>query len=1068
MTRRDAGERYDPSVNGPVDVTKLLSALLRETPSFDDIAAVAARMDDRARDCRHLLKDPSFAADTSRLLAAVEDGATRIETLGRRVDVPFNARSVIDALQPVGHLARTLMVRLYSEPSSGPEYTASAHQSNSAALRELDQYRVRMLDRAVDDVIEFLGSDRARLAEGRPLVLTGAAGSGKTHLLCDAADGRIRDGAAAIVLLGQWFIDGEPFTQMLQKLDLRCSAAEFLDALDSAGEARGRKALLVIDALNESRPRDVWHRHLAGIAETVSGHAWIGFVVSCRSTYVAETLPEGGLMGAVAEEHQGFSGDVGNAVRRYFDHYGIARPRSPLVFPEFRNPLFLRLFCRAMQNAGLAEAPEGIDGASAVFDFFIGAVEKTLSGRDRLDYLPQHRHAANAISAIVDSMITRGDRRLPLLDAEAIAEAVKPSGGAYSKSLLSGLMHEGVLVNEIGSGGELVAFQYERLGDHLLARRLLRDFTEDNLRAGIATEPVSHFLSEDRRWRSSGVIEALAVQLPERFGIELHDVTETVVDDAFLASLVWRSRSAFSDSTLRRLEHLRSDNLRPGAVYDVLLMVAGVPGHRLNAEHLDAMLRPLSMIERDVTWTTYLNGGDDDSGPRRLISWAADIDEAQSYDRGALTLLTTALAWLLTASNRAVRDRSTKALVEVFTQRLDVANDTLRHFADVNDPYVVERVAAAACGAALRSADGSGVVVLAKAVFERFFVSQDRLPVHLLTRDYLRLIVERAHFLGEAFPMDRVRPPYGSTLTDPPRLDELEPFAGGERGDPDANQGLRRAWYSVMHGDFALYVIGTNAGMFHWLPKPGTPEKRRPADIIESFQQRLNPRQRDAWHIFQTVDALNGFDVSLIADDGRDDPDVDVGHIDIDDADALERLRRQTLRLIVAPMLAKLPARLRANPPSRDGALASLRETLDDQVRADFDTNVLPALADASIGREPDERFDLGLVQRFVFDYVIKTGYDRRLGAYDDVVDRDYDRAARILERIGKKYQWQGLHEYLARIADNCPFKDDAFPSRVVPYEGAWQTSFRDIDPTFIPQHDDKQPGENAAHWNRV
>ena len=69
----------------------------------------------------------------------------------------------------------------------------------------------------------------------------------------------------------------------------------------------------------------------------------------------------------------------------------------------------------------------------------------------------------------------------------------------------------------------------------------------------------------------------------------------------------------------------------------------------------------------------------------------------------ALRLWGTTLAWFLTTPNRFVRDGATKGLVSLFTNRLSLLQEVLETFTEVNDPYVSERLFAAAYGCAMRS-----------------------------------------------------------------------------------------------------------------------------------------------------------------------------------------------------------------------------------------------------------------------------------------------------------------------------------------------------------------------------
>jgi hypothetical protein len=410
---------------------------------------------------------------------------------------------------------------------------------------------------------------------------------------------------------------------------------------------------------------------------------------------------------------------------------------------------------------------------------------------------------------------------------------------------------------------------------------------------------------------------------------------------------------------------------------------------------------------------------------------------------------------MFATSHRSLRDNATKALSQLLTDRIDVAIDLLSAFAEVNDPYIFERVSAAVCGAAMRSTDTAGVGHLARRIVERFFHDLNAVPLHILTRDYLRLVIERAISVGVEIDSTSFRPPYTSGVPNARTKEELQAII-----DSTANAGLRRAWFSVMHDDFGRYVIGTNSGVFNWLPLPPSVRTQSPSEIVDQFTNKLDPEQDAALKVFSIVDLIDGLEVEIVTSHSHDDiDDVDV----YDDTD-VESLHETLKRTMLASYTARLPAEVRDNPPTRVDALAHLISILGPELAEEFNGQVLPYINVTSDAH--DARFDLGLIQRYVIEYLLRVGYDERLGRYDDqLASRQYSREPAALERIGKKYQWQGLHECLARIADNYPFTGEAFSRNVVPYQGAWQTGYRDIDPSFIPGSVEAQPREDAAEW---
>lgn len=96
--------------------------------------------------------------------------------------------------------------------------------------------------------------------------------------------------------------------------------------------------------------------------------------------------------------------------------------------------------------------------------------------------------------------------------------------------------------------------------------------------------------------------------------------------------------------------------------------------------------------------------------------------------------------WLFTSANRRLLDTATKALVSVTTHHPQVLTDLVRRFAEVNDPYVIDRVVAAAYGHVLRrrhhirsTADLDALKGLAQAIYDAVFGAGD--PVaHLMLR----------------------------------------------------------------------------------------------------------------------------------------------------------------------------------------------------------------------------------------------------------------------------------------------------------------------------------------------
>ena len=121
-------------------------------------------------------------------------------------------------------------------------------------------------DRAVDvrtillELRGWLELPDLRAATSRLLLITGAAGVGKTHSLCDEARARREAGLFTLLLFGAAFSNAPVWDQIRTQLGLGAewSMEALFDALCTAAETSGRSLLICIDALNETTPRSYW------------------------------------------------------------------------------------------------------------------------------------------------------------------------------------------------------------------------------------------------------------------------------------------------------------------------------------------------------------------------------------------------------------------------------------------------------------------------------------------------------------------------------------------------------------------------------------------------------------------------------------------------------------------------------------------------------------------------------------------------------------------------------------------------------------------------------------------
>ncbi|ACY13636.1 AVAST type 2 anti-phage system protein Avs2 [Haliangium ochraceum] len=1093
-----AGPRYTPEVHVDLPVAQDFDAFGRAAQFFERTKTLAPPIRDRLRTVQH--------SEVRESIPEIETTTTELSNAVQKVLDHFSALKV----QPTGVLPFAPLITLIDEARTAADKLClilEKHETEYDVKRSMDdtsrrsaaRYRanpfrdrrfcVGRLETELHQAAERLR--RAdELSNGKELILCGSAGTGKTHLLCDVARRRIAKDCPTVLLMGQMFVNHDgPWPQVLQQLDLpRLSAEEFVGALEAAAQASGARALILLDAINEGSGRTIWPSHMAAFLSQIARSPWIGVVMAIRTSYEELVVPLEIRERATKVVHNGFREHEYDATRTFFLHYGLELPSTPLLDPEFRNPLFLKTLCRGLHTKGERRLPRGLHGITAVFDLYLGSVNERLA--TQLDFDRRIPLVRQALEAVAAALTDSGKRWLSLESAKTIVNALLP-GRDFGRSLYRGLVVEGILVEEASriagnSRGDFVYVAYERFADHLVTKTLLdRHLDPSSPASAFGAGGGLAFINNSDDDIPPGLLEALWIQVPERCGEELSALVPAIADrwnaaEAFRQSLVWRAATAFSKGTHDALNSLcRSDRDRHETV-DALLTLAVLPQHPFNARFLDQLLRRDSMPDRDAWWSISLhNAWGNHGGVDRLVDWASSLDPEAPLEDEVIELAGTALAWLFTSSHRYLRDRATKALVALYSGRLDSMSHLIEQFSDVDDPYVTERVYAAAYGVAMRAHNPAEVGSLALVVYEHVFASTSP-PAHILLRDYARGVIERALYLHPDITIDmtRVRPPYSSHWPGFPSEVEIQPFLAD--CSRSSNESGELHWTrneiasSVLDGDFARYVIGTNSSATgDWLtitlaeaaweppPKPEVLRQQppKPEVLRQQLIEDLSAEERRVWDEFSEADEKRNAVLRPFVEDwfkerseGGDRSLLDNEHLLAE----LEKARTPELDAVEAKW-EKMLAILQSTLSSEHAALLDTIGVMEDSGRTSM---------------EPPRLAFKGL-QRYILKRVFDLGWTfEQFGRFDRFSTGSNDRRASKAERIGKKYQWIAYHELLALISDRFQYRERYLENDAdKEYAGPWQKRLRDIDPSCTlrsTRGGTSWSGHTSAWWGPI
>jgi hypothetical protein len=688
---------------------------------------------------------------------------------------------------------------------------------------------------------EWLESPDARLPRSKVMLLRGPAGVGKTHAIIDHALHRYADGQLCLVFYGEDFAGGEPWEVMVRKLGLPGDVGrdEFWSMINTIGESAGIPALICIDALNESQDRSRWKQAwLPTLRQQITQFSWLKLCISCRDTYLDEVIEDESEI--LYFEHNGFVGREFEAIQRFFEFYKLKPPITPLLQREFANPLFLHLVCIGLQDEGLAPLPLGSLGFTDILRLILDSKNKSAAQVCGYDF--RDNKVYSAVEALARKMSKLRTRILPREIAQDIVGGIF-STNDHTRSLFLQLEKEGIISSlsrkerPFGPRQWFCRFTFERIGDFLIALSVINEIEtrihaipqsqELQPQASIISfikNYVLKYFNETARTNSTqqtsdnteellknrGVFEALSIILPERFQLELADVLDTVNRVQVLLPIIfsgfeWRSPSSF----FHRTEFLIYEGLRNSQtafnVMSALFGIVPVPNHPLNAEFIDRINWNADLTTRDPFWNLTLRRDFEGKGrARQLIEWSLKAD-LSAFSEETARLWSLFLAWCCASSDRRVRDRASKGLTRFFLVKPTIIKPIILHFAKVDDDYILERVSFAAYSTLLRLKDNDFIKDTAEAIYTEFF-AQDFVPDSVLTRDWLRLIVELAYqqnILDQAISTDRFRPPYAShwpiafpTEEDVSHLVNEKPFR--------RNMNLSD---SAIGTDFARYVV---------------------------------------------------------------------------------------------------------------------------------------------------------------------------------------------------------------------------------------------------------------------
>lgn len=679
----------------------------------------------------------------------------------------------------------------------------------------------------------------------RAVAVLAAAGEGKSELAVKVtqAGGEFPGG---VLLLGKNLHAGQGLDDLVSAFKISGRPAESFDrlveAVDAAGQRAGKRITIVIDGLNEAEDPRNWRDELSRADELLKDFPYVLLVVTLRNEFAQMCLPEE----FPRVEHNGFQEDPQTAIDKYFEYYKIDATDADLPIEFLQHPLTLRIFCevanpRRQHIVGVEALPSSL---ASLFEAHFNKVAERVAELSPTAHRIYQDEVQDALLTIA-GILWEGNARS--LEFQAARTAVRDVAH-WDASIIRALESQGVLVRTTSEeGGQGIAFSYDLMAGHMMARHLLARpalvqwLQSDRGRAQFKfREPGSHTFAYD-------VFQALVGLYPLRLGRrqlwqDLSD--ENLVKNALLLTAQSDPRHIGRETVERFARAMQESKQFARLAFKRLWSTRAARAHPFDMEFLHGVLLAMPNTQRDLFWSEWVREKSEEvEDDFKFLSarWKSGGLDEREIRRARWVM------WTLTSTSRRLRDVATKTLYEFAAKRPAEFFRLAVEAIAVSDPYVPERMFAAAYGAALTTWSDINAVEMrealprvAREIYQAMFAPSATHPTwHALYQQYC---------LGTIAIARRVDP---ASLSEdeaahllPPISHLPSPFENMPQYNPAVIERAKRAAIGM---DFGNYTIGRLIPD-RWNYDYDNPEYQRvlPAIVSRMLALGYDPEQFEA------------------------------------------------------------------------------------------------------------------------------------------------------------------------------------------------------------------------------
>lgn len=586
--------------------------------------------------------------------------------------------------------------------------------------------------------------------------VVGRASKGKSHLVLNIADQYKEENWPVVFLYARDFTTTEQIEiQILRILGLPTdwTFEEFAQRLNQTGKVIGVRSLIIIDGLNESLQwQTIWKDGLERVRLVLSKCPNLLLITTVRESYKEQIFDD--YLSYDKDNSvtvYGLENDIEDVVYKYCDFYKI-RLTGNSYMPQFfgENPLALKMFCEAHQNKVVELSGLTLFG---IFDTYIAFANDKICDIFHKDKRFNRRFLWDALAHLADYMFAHKTNEVPL---NCVFDKL-------SQDELQAIESEDLLFFREWNRKEVVIFTYDLLAGYLISKKLFEqcDDKDNFVRKfnGEWKESLTIMSDNGNRLHPlfDDILYCLFILSFEVYGFWIHTKGSKAFNRIVFNSVLGIPTDvAHKDKTLIR-SYVSTLFKEKEVSYNDFYGPWLVENHPLNFSFIDELITPMTISERDLSWSTFVMNEYRIGHLNHFINSFEKNCLDRNYNAIRRNLGVTFLLWLLTSNCHKLRNDATRLLFLFGNNFPEELESLLNKAFEINDPYVIERILAVAYGCSLCMYGGNDnqrniVVSIAKKVTHAMFSKDSTYSnCHWLINDYAIHIVKLAARISDTF-----------------------------------------------------------------------------------------------------------------------------------------------------------------------------------------------------------------------------------------------------------------------------------------------------------------------------